>query len=646
MYKSLFIQVKKLIPRISSTELIALRSGNVSLDRQIMKGMVELPTKQKIESKFPKENLDKLFKEFSKKPLNSKIYPDYPDIIHYLAKNKYFSFLIDEKYGGIKLSVQELSSILTKITSVDPALGVIAMVPNSLGPGELLLNYGTQEQKNKYLPKLANGDFIPCFGLTGPNNGSDATGAIDTGILKKDENGNRYVDVIIDKRYITLAPVSNLIGIAFKMEDPHTLLEKGSSGVCLALLESNTCGLKQETYHNPLNVGFPNGTLKGHLHIPIENIIGGEENAGNGWKMLMDCLSAGRGVSLPATANASSKVATFGIFHYIQIREQFKMSLSKMEAIQEKFVNMMFHTWIIMSSVELTNTILDDGNSPAVLSAIMKQQTTERGRIVLNDAMDIHAGSSICLGPNNFLEKFYKSAPIGITVEGSNTLTRSLIIFGQGLNKSHPHIYEVLDSILNDKQEDFKTHFNKIVEHSLYLYGRSFTIMLKPSIDQQLIDYACLCNFVALKGGTIKREQILSGKMADILSNIYMILSVQFYHETYETSEKLTNYIVGRLLGENQQMINEVIDNLGLQKYLLCHMKRKVPVRNYNEERELFVELMKNPCIIKEVEKNIHVSNILKELQEANETSNKIIEERVIQVGEIPIKNEKLNTKK
>jgi hypothetical protein len=170
--------------------------------------------------------------------------------------------------------------------------------------------------------------------------------------------------------------------------------------------------------------------------------------------------------------------------------------------------------------------------------------------------------------------------------------------------------------------------------------------MLKPSIDQQLIDYACLCNFVALKGGTIKREQILSGKMADILSNIYMILSVQFYHETYETSEKLTNYIVGRLLGENQQMINEVIDNLGLQKYLLCHMKRKVPVRNYNEERELFVELMKNPCIIKEVEKNIHVSNILKELQEANETNNKIIEERVIQVGEIPIKNEKLNTKK
>ena len=243
-----------------------------------MEGNVVLPTKQKIESKFPKENLDKLFKEFSKKPLNSKIYPDYPEIIHYLAKNKYFSFLIDEKYGGIKLSVQELSNILTKITSVDPALGVIAMVPNSLGPGELLLNYGTQQQKNKYLPKLANGDFIPCFGLTGPNNGSDATGAIDTGILKKDENGNRYVDVIIDKRYITLAPVSNLIGIAFKMEDPHTLLEKGSSGVCLALLESNTCGLKQETYHNPLNVGFPNGTLKGHLHIPIENIIGGEEN--------------------------------------------------------------------------------------------------------------------------------------------------------------------------------------------------------------------------------------------------------------------------------------------------------------------------------------------------------------------------------
>lgn len=642
MYKSLFHQVKKLIPRISSTELIALRSGNVSLDRQIMEGKVVLPQKQKIESKFPKENLDILFEEFRKKPSNSKIYPDYQEIIHYLAKNKYFSFLINEQYGGIKLSVQELSNILTKITSVDPALGVIAMVPNSLGPGELLLNYGTQEQKNKYLPKLANGDFIPCFGLTGPNNGSDATGAIDTGILKKDTNGNRYIDVFINKRYITLAPVSNLIGIAFKMEDPHSLLEKGNAGICLALLEANTCGLEQETYHNPLNVGFPNGTLKGRLSIPIENIIGGEENAGNGWKMLMDCLSAGRGVSLPATANASSKVATFGIFHYIQIREQFKMPLAKMEAIQEKFVNMMFHTWIIMSSVELTNTILDQGNSPAVLSAIMKQQSTERGRIVLNEAMDIHAGSSICLGPNNFLEKFYKSVPIGVTVEGSNTLTRSLIIFGQGLNKSHPHIYEVLDSILNDKQDSFRDHFNKIVSHSLYLYGRSFTIMPKLSIYQQLIDYACLCNFVALKGGSIKKEQILSGRMADIFSNIYMVLSVQFYHETYNTSEKLTNYIVDRLVGENQQIINEVIDNLGFQKYLLCHMKRKIPVRNYNEERELFEEFIQNTRIMKEVEKNIHVSNILKDLQEANETNNKVLQQRVIQVGELPIK--KLNT--
>ena len=224
------------------------------------------------------------------------------------------------------------------------------------------------------------------------------------------------------------------MGIAFELKDPENLI--GRSGITLALVERDHDGLIQNTHHNPMNAGFPNGTIKGEIMIDVNDVIGGEENIGNGWKMLMDCLSAGRGISLPATANATSKVATFGIFHYMKVREQFRMSLSEMEAIQEKFLRMMYHTWIIQSSVNMTNDILDEGKSPAVISAIMKQQTTERAKYVLNDAMDIHAGSAICLGPNNFLEKFYRSAPIGITVEGSNTLTRSLIIFAQGLNKS------------------------------------------------------------------------------------------------------------------------------------------------------------------------------------------------------------------
>ena len=228
--------------------------------------------------------------------------------------------------------------------------------------------------------------------------------------------------------------------------------------------------------------------------------------------MLMECLSAGRGISLPATANASSKVATFGMYHYIQTRKQFKLPLSKMEGVQEKFINMMYNTWIIQSSVDMTNDILDEGNSPSVISAIMKQQTTERGRVVLNEAMDIHAGSAICVGYNNFLEKYYKSIPIGITVEGSNTLTRSLIIFAQGLNKSHPHIYPLLLSILNDDINDFKSKFKNIFYHSINLYSNSFSIFLRfnTGLEQELIRYATLTNFIALKGGSLKKEQMLN----------------------------------------------------------------------------------------------------------------------------------------
>ena len=633
MYKRLFSFVKNKIPKISDTELIALRSGNTSIDRQILQGKISFPKKFQYENKFPKEVLSNLLNNFD----NTKMYPNNNNNkwIEYLAKNKYFSFLIDEKYGGIKLSTNELSDILTKITSVDPALGVVTMVPNSLGPGELLTLYGTEEQKDKFLPKLADGEYIPCFGLTGPHNGSDATGSIDKGTLVK-KDGKVMIHVKLNKRYITLAPVSNLMGIAFNLEDPDNLL--GKSGVTVALLERGHDGLVQETHHNPMNVGFPNGTIKGDMYIDLEQIIGGEQNIGNGWKMLMECLSAGRGISLPATANASSKVASFGIFNYMKVRHQFKIPLSSMEAIQEKFNNMILNTWIIQSSVSLTNDILDHGNSPAVLSAIMKQQTTERGRQVLNDALDIHGGAGICLGYSNFLEKYYRSAPVGITVEGSNTLTRSLIIFGQGLNKSHPHIFPILDSVLNDDLKSFKTSFNNIVSHSLSLYGKS----LYPckSLDQQIINFANLTNFVALKGGALKKEQMMSGDMADIFSNLYLALSVRYYHENNKASQKLTDYVIAKLVNDNQVKINKVISNLGPERFLLQHLKGNVKVSTYEEEREIFNEIMNNSNIMNEIKKNIHIeNNILEDLQNFNDLNQKGVwddelESRIINVDE------------
>jgi alkylation response protein AidB-like acyl-CoA dehydrogenase len=620
MYRSLFNYVKTQIPKISPTELIALRSGNTSIDRHILQGKVYFPDKFQYKNKFPEKLIDNLFKEFNKDSIlsieNKKIFPNNNDNkwIKHLASNKFFSFLIDEKYGGNKLSVNELSNILTKIASVDPGLGVTTMVPNSLGPGELLTLYGTEKQKNYYLPKLANGEFIPCFGLTGPTNGSDATGTIDRAEVVE-KNGKILIKANLNKRYITLAPVANLMGIAFNLDDPNNLLKK--SGITLALVERNHKGLIQDTHHNPMNAAFPNGTIKGEIYIDPSQVIGGPDNIGEGWKMLMACLSAGRGISLPATANASSKVAAFGILNYSKVREQFGMSLSKMEAIQEKINRIFLNTWIIQSSIDLTNDILDNGNSPAVISAIMKQQCTERARLVLNDAMDIHAGAAICIGYNNFLEKFYRAAPIGITVEGSNTLTRSLIIFGQGLNKSHPYIYQVLDSILNNDENKFKDEYKNIVLHSLSLYGKSFS--LDKSLEQQIINFATLTNFVALKGGAIKKEQMLSGHMADIFSNLYLGISVQYYHNNYKASEVLTKYIINNLINENQKLINCVINNLGIEKYLLLHLKGNIKSINYIEERDVFQEIITNEKILDEIKKNIHLKdNILQDLELIN----------------------------
>ena len=612
MYRYIFNKVKNIIPKISDTELIALRSGSSSIDRDIMSGKVNLPIfNDSNKTKFPEKKIDDLCREFD----HTKIYPNdnKNKWIKYLGENNFFSFLIDEKYGGNKISTNELSNILTKITSVDPALGVVSMVPNSLGPGELLTKYGTIYQKEKYLPGLSDGTYIPCFGLTGPRNGSDATGSIDKGILFK-ENNKLKIKINLNKRYITLAPVSNLMGIAFNLEDPENLLHK--EGITLALVERDHLGLIQNSYHNPLNIGFPNGTIKGTIVIDVENVIGGYENIGNGWKMLMECLSAGRGISLPATANASSKIATTGIYNYIQLREQFNLPLKKMEAIQEKFTKMVVNTWIIGSSIKLTNDIIDSGVSPSVISAIMKQQTTERGREVINEAMDIHAGASICIGYNNFLEKFYRSVPVGITVEGSNTLTRSLIIFGQGLNKSHPYIFKILDTILDNNLENFKKEFNNIVKHSIILYCKSFSI--RNDLDQQINNFACLSNFVALKGGLIKKEQKLSGEMADVFSNLYLALGVKYYNNKFNISEKLTDYIINEIIDQNQIKINNIVDNLPFN-YLLFHLKNKPRSRNYYKEALIFDEIMNNNAIIDTIKKDIYYDNtIIKDMEDIN----------------------------
>ena len=652
MYKLVLSNIKKILPIISNNEIIALKSGTTSIDRDIFNGKVNYPKYKNFssnkENNFLNNDVNKLLQEYGDQEI---IFPNSNtnNIFNYLGKNKFLSFIIQEKYGGLNFSVSGISSILTKISSKNPALGVSVMVPNSLGPAELLQKYGTKYQKNNYLPKLANGEYIPCFGLTGPNNGSDAVGSnIDKGILTKRDN-KTFIKVELNKRYITLAPVSNLIGIAFNLEDPNNLLKTGSEGITVALVEKGHLGLKQDTYHNPLNAGFPNGTIKGCIEIDIEQIIGGENNAGNGWKMLMECLAEGRGICLPATANASSKMSCIGIYNYSKHRKQFNIPLIKMEGVQKKLCDMIYNTNLIDSSIFLTNQLLDHGEKPAVISAIMKEQTTERARKVLNDAMDIHAGSAICLGKNNFLEKFYRSAPIGITVEGSNTLTKNLIIFGQGLNKSHPYIYPLFDSVTNNNLEKFKINFNNILKHSLIKYidcvDFSTNKTHKYMLCHQTKIFACLSNFVALKGGEIKTNQYLSSEMAQLMSNLYLGHSVIYKNNILNISDILTNYCLIRIVNENNILINNIIDNYDIKslKFLLNPLKRKIVNTNFNDDRILIQEINNNPNIINNLSEDLYYDNDFKKLlsldcldgEEYNKVYNEIISVEEYKINQI-----------
>ena len=642
MYRLALNKLKKIIPKISNTELIALRTGNTSIDRSIFQGITEIPKLVKTNNKFNEQNIDDLLEKYG----NSTIFPsnNTSEIIDYLGKKKFFSFLIDEKFGGTKLSNTELSNILTKISSKNPALGVSVMVPNSLGPGELLSKYGTDNQKNKYLPKLASGEHVPCFGLTGPNNGSDALGSIDQGIVKKNSNGEIFIETTINKRYITLSHIANLIGLAILVKDPDNLLKKNiQDGISVFLIEKNHSGLNTNKYHNPLNIGFPNGTLKGTIHLSLNQVIGGEDNIGNGWKMLMECLSAGRAISLPATANASAKTCTFGIFNYIKHRKQFNIPLIKMEGVTNKFCDMVYDTWLINTSIAMTNSILDMGNNPSVISAIMKEQTTERARNVINHAMDIHGGSGICLGENNFIEKFYKCIPVGITVEGSNTLTKNLIIFGQGLNKSHPHIFDTFNSIIQNDIIKFKKEFNSMIIHSVKLLGSSYINTLKTtSLEKQIINFANLTNFVALLGGEIKKNQSLSSDMASLLSNIYLSISVLWYQKHYNTSTILTDYCLARLEYDNIILFNRIIDNYrGPLRYLLKNMKENISSDKYENNRKLLHEIVTNKNIINEIKKNIYLDDALLNLDKLNSLSgedyNKVYN-KIISVEELTIK--------
>ncbi|HER26114.1 MAG TPA: acyl-CoA dehydrogenase, partial [Rhodospirillales bacterium] len=446
--------VGRALPEMGETERIALEAGTVGWDGELFSGKPDWSKLLDFEIK-PLTDEEQAFLDGPTEELCNRL-DDWqitqdrdlpPEIWDYLKSKGFFGIIIPKDFGGLGFSAHAHSAIVIKLSSRNVTAAVTVMVPNSLGPGELLLHYGTDEQKNHYLPRLASGTDIPCFALTEPGAGSDAANGQSVGIVcagkwqGEDVTGIRLT---FNKRYITLAPVATLVGLAFKLQDPDGILgDTEELGITCALIPRDTPGLKIGNRHDPMGVPFHNGPVAGEdMFVPLDVIIGGIDGAGQGWRMLMESLAAGRSISLPSQSVAAAKVAARSTSAYATVREQFGMSIGKFEGIRERIANIAGQSYAMTAAGRLAFGAVDAGEKPSVISAIVKAYLTEGMRSCLNDAMDIHAGSAICRGPGNIYSSAYTAIPIGITVEGANILTRSLIVFGQGAIRCHPFVQD------------------------------------------------------------------------------------------------------------------------------------------------------------------------------------------------------------
>ncbi len=539
--RRLFNFSKRMVPRISKTEQIALESGTAGFEKHAFAGTMTHSLLSKYKARGLTQNDMEMIRKIPQlistvnedDILRRRVTPANHPFWNKAKEEKFFGLIVPDDYGGKKLSSSGLSSVLQQLSSVSASVPVHVMVPASLGPAELLTHYGTQEQKEYFLPRLANGS-IPCFGLTSLHAGSDAAGSMtDAGIPFWKKDGTIGMKLYCQKRYITLAPVADIVGIAFKIEDKDGILEnvcgkKVDGEITLALLERGSSNLILGDYTDPLGVGFANGTVIANgVEISFDDVIGGISGIGEGWKYLMEALAAGRGIALPAGAAGSSKMLCNAVGGYCAARSQFKTPIGKFEGIQEKLADMAIKTFEIDSMVALMNCMLDEGERPPIMSAILKQRTTELGRDVVMHSMDIVAGSAICMGKQNFVAPAYLSNPIGITVEGSNTMTRSLLIFGQGLVRSHPRLLQIMHSIQDD---DFAT-FNAEVRGMIYdntVLALTPTVHMDP-LDRFVMFFALSSNASLLLGGDLKRKEFISGRYADILSYIVSGYAMQWH---------------------------------------------------------------------------------------------------------------------
>ncbi|KPK04454.1 MAG: acyl-CoA dehydrogenase, partial [Betaproteobacteria bacterium SG8_39] len=475
-----------------------------------------------------------------------------PEVWQTIKAQGFLGMIIPKQYGGLGFSALAHSAVVTKLSSRSNAAAVSVMVPNSLGPAELLLHYGTEAQKNHYLPRLAKGLEIPCFALTSPEAGSDAASIPDAGVVCKGQWQGKEVlgmRVTWDKRYITLGPVATLLGLAFRLYDPeHLLGETEDLGITCALVPTDTPGVNIGRRHLPLNAVFQNGPNSGtDVFMPIDWIIGGPEYAGKGWMMLMGCLAAGRSISLPSSSVGGTKALSRYVGAYARVRSQFRTPIGKLEGVEEALGRIAANAYMMDAARVMTAGAVDAGEKPAVISAIVKYHLTERARQCVNDAMDIVGGKGICLGPNNWVGRGYQVMPVGITVEGANILTRSLIIFGQGAIRCHPYVLREMRAAKTlrgtEAEVEFDSAFSAHVAHTLSNAARAFWHGLTGSrfarvpadaaretarYYQRATHLSAAFAFLAdvsmlVMGGALKRKEKISGRLGDVLSMMYLV---------------------------------------------------------------------------------------------------------------------------
>ncbi|MGX9541434.1 acyl-CoA dehydrogenase [Shewanella sp. A22] len=555
--RPVFSFFKKVLPPLSSTEKEAMEAGDVWWEGELFRGKPNWntlhgygkPTLTAEEQDFINNQVQTALTMIDDFDIvhNRKDLP--PELWQYFKDEGFFALIIPKKYGGREFSAYANSTIVAKIATRSVSAAVTVMVPNSLGPGELLTHYGTQEQKERWLPSLAVGKDIPCFALTGPEAGSDAGAIPDMGIVcRREFEGEETLGLSLtwNKRYITLAPVATVLGLAFQMRDPDGLLgDVKNLGITCALIPTDHEGVEIGRRHNPLMMAFMNGTTSGEdVFIPLDWIIGGPQFAGKGWRMLVECLSAGRGISLPALATASGHVSTKTTTAYSYVRQQFGMSIGHFEGVQEAMARIIANTYQLEAARRLTTQGIDLKVKPSVVTAIAKYHMTELGRDVLEDAMDIQSGKGIQLGPKNYLGHAFMANPISITVEGANILTRSLMIFGQGATRCHPYVLAEMEAAAMEDETSALDRFDSLllghigyaISNALRSFGCALTgsrfasAPVSGPTQQYYRDMTRISSALAIMtdlsmlimGGDLKRKEMISARMGDVLSQLYL----------------------------------------------------------------------------------------------------------------------------